>query len=53
MQIFSISQSTSETDKQIFESLIKDADTNGDGELSLKEFTSMMEKFMNTQTKSK
>lgn len=53
MQIFSLSQGNSTSDKQIFESLIKEADTNGDGELSLKEFTTMMEKFMNTQSKNK
>jgi len=44
MQIFTVSGKDSE--KEVFENLIKGSDTNGDGELSLKEFEEMMEKFI-------
>jgi Ca2+-binding EF-hand superfamily protein len=49
MQIFCANGK--EAEKTIFESLIRDSDTNGDGELSLKEFTSMMEKFVTSSCK--
>lgn len=49
MQIFSITGKAG--DKKVFETLIKDSDTNGDGELSLKEFTTMMEKFIASTSK--
>jgi len=45
MEIFRISGQESE--REVFENLIKESDTNGDGELSLKEFIEMMEKFIN------
>jgi Ca2+-binding EF-hand superfamily protein len=51
MQIFSISGNESE--KDVFESLIQEADTNGDGELSLKEFITMMERFMSATISNK
>ena len=49
MEIFNTSGK--ESDKDIFESLIKESDSNGDGELSLKEFIEMMEKFIKSTIK--
>ncbi len=51
MQIFSVSGiSGKKSEKGVFESLIKEVDTNGDGELSMKEFSTMMEKFVTATT---
>ena len=45
MQIFSCS-TTNPTEKLIFENMIKEADKDGDKEVSLQEFILMMEKFV-------
>jgi len=42
-----------ESEKDVFESLIQESDTNGDGELSLKEFIAMMEKFTSASNGNK
>ena len=49
MQIFNLSGKDAE--KKVFETLIKESDVNGDGELSLKEFITMMEMFMSVKAK--
>jgi len=47
MQIFTGSTVGSETDVKVFETMVQEFDKNGDGEISLVEFISMMDKFIN------